>query len=37
MAETITPLEFSIGGWCCINPGGDPFGDEVRRILFGRV
>ena len=26
----VIPLPLSIGGWCLVNPGGDPFGDAVR-------
>ena len=32
MGKSVTPASFSIGGWCGINPGGDPFGDAVRNI-----
>ena len=32
MSKSVTPAGFSIGGWCGINPGGDPFGDAVRNI-----
>jgi xylose isomerase len=32
MRNAVTPAGFSIGGWCGINPGGDPFGDAVRNI-----
>jgi len=32
MSRTVIPAGFSIGGWCGINPGGDPFGDAVRNI-----
>ena len=32
MTRTVTPAGFSIGGWCGINPGGDPFGEAVRNI-----
>jgi xylose isomerase len=32
MSRSVTPAGFSIGGWCGINPGGDPFGEAVRNI-----
>lgn len=32
MGKSVTPAAFSIGGWCGINPGGDPFGEAVRNI-----
>lgn len=34
MSRTVTPDGFSIGGWCGINPGGDPFGDAVRNVTM---
>jgi xylose isomerase len=32
MGRIVVPSEFSIGGWCGINSGSDPFGDSVRNI-----
>ncbi|MCX6791007.1 MAG: hypothetical protein NTV62_02315 [Candidatus Gribaldobacteria bacterium] len=30
--DDLTPFQFSIGGWCLVSGGGDPFGEATRDL-----